>query len=92
MSMVQAASVSIHGAHGQHIENIHLQEYQDEEDVYKNLYKPHYRKLFTRAEHFLRDTASEDVLVFIRYHLELLTTQGHLSNLLHSGQLWLRCK
>lgn len=66
MPLVQAASVSIHGAHGQHIENIHLQEYRDEKDFYENLYKPRYCKLFSKAEQFLKDTRNKDVLVFIR--------------------------
>ncbi|EJD01127.1 Arginase/deacetylase [Fomitiporia mediterranea MF3/22] len=64
-SIIQAASVSIHGLHGQHIENIHLQEYQSEEDFWKNLYPQQYSKLIKKAEDFVKDTNKEDVLVFI---------------------------
>lgn len=64
--MVQAASVSLYGAHGQHIENIHLQQYGSEEYFWTDLYPRKYSKLLERAESFAKETNGEDVLVFIR--------------------------
>uniref|UniRef100_A0A0W0G0J6 Putative histone deacetylase complex protein n=1 Tax=Moniliophthora roreri TaxID=221103 RepID=A0A0W0G0J6_MONRR len=59
--LVQAASVSIHDAHGQWIENIHLKPYDNEEGFHA-LYEKEYRKIIERAEHFLDNTggAGED--------------------------------
>ncbi|THH11713.1 hypothetical protein EW145_g471 [Phellinidium pouzarii] len=62
---VQAASVSIHGQHGQHIENIHLQPYQSESDFWQNLYPTHYAQLLKKARAFVSDTDDDDVLVFV---------------------------
>ncbi|KAL5508281.1 HOS3 [Sanghuangporus vaninii] len=64
-SMVQAASVSIHGLHGQHIENIHLQEYRSEEDFWKDLYPNKYSGLLSKAEEFVKRTDPSQLLVFI---------------------------
>ena len=86
MSLGQAASVSIHGPHGQHIENIHLEQFDSEEDFWTNLYPRKYIKLLERAEDFLKQTDAEDVLVFIRYAAfaflvgELATNLNFLSN------------
>ncbi|KAF9816382.1 hypothetical protein IEO21_04135 [Rhodonia placenta] len=65
--LVQAASVSIHGPHGQHIENIHLQPYESEQQFWDELYDGLYVKLRERASAFLEGTggAGDDVLVFI---------------------------
>ncbi|KAL5488081.1 HOS3 [Sanghuangporus weigelae] len=65
LSMVQAASVSIHGLHGQHIENIHLQEYRSEEDFWKDLYPNKYSRLLSKAEEFVKGTDPSQLLVFI---------------------------
>jgi hypothetical protein len=66
--LVQAASVSIHGPHGQHVENVHLQPYSSEEHFWNVLYKD-YRKLLTKAESFLSQSSStEDTLFLIRCH------------------------
>ncbi|KAI6123421.1 arginase deacetylase [Pisolithus croceorrhizus] len=64
--MVQAASTSIHGAHGQHVENIHLQQYDSSEHFWSVLY-PKYLNLIHRARDFLDRTGGpgDDVLVFI---------------------------
>ncbi|KAJ7618768.1 Arginase/deacetylase [Roridomyces roridus] len=64
--LVQAASVSIHGAHGQHIENVHLETYTSPEH-WEVLYKERYSRILRRAEEFLDKTGGpgEDVLVFI---------------------------
>ena len=67
--LVQAASVSIHGCHGQHIENIHLEQYLSEDDFWEKLYKNKYSKLFEKARAFARGTPQEEVLIFIRYRL-----------------------
>ena len=66
LALVQAASVSLHGPHGQYIENIHLQPYQSEEDFWTNLYPNSYAKLFDRAKAFIAGTDPEKVLTFIR--------------------------
>ncbi|KAJ6622555.1 Arginase/deacetylase [Mycena sp. CBHHK59/15] len=64
--LVQAASVSIHGSHGQYIENIHLQSYTSPEH-WDRLYTEQYSKILRRAEEFLDSTGGpgQDVLVFI---------------------------
>lgn len=69
--MVQAASVSIHGPHGQHIENVHMSTYTSEDDFWNRLYDG-YGRLLRKAEEFLKkdlESESEDqeALIFIRY-------------------------
>jgi histone deacetylase HOS3 len=66
--LVQAASVSIHGPHGQYIENIHLEKYSSTEDFFDRLYEGPYKKLLTKAEQFIKNTGgpNNDTLVFIR--------------------------
>jgi hypothetical protein len=68
-TLIQAASVSIHKAHGQYIENIHLETYESEAHFWDVLYKNLYSRLIRRAEEFIESTGGpgEDVLVFIRY-------------------------
>jgi histone deacetylase HOS3 len=66
---VQAASTSIHGPHGQFIENIHLEPYTSEEHFW-DLYKKRYSMLFDKAASFLAATGGgnardDDVAVFI---------------------------
>ncbi|KZP21521.1 Arginase/deacetylase [Athelia psychrophila] len=65
--LVQAASVSLHGPHGQHIENIHLQPYTSDEHFFDVLYKERYIQLLKKAEDFLANTKgnNDDVMVFI---------------------------
>lgn len=64
--LVQAASTSIHGPHGQYIENIHLERYESNEQFFAEVY-PKYLRLISRAETFLGETggADDDVMVFI---------------------------
>ncbi|KAF7300517.1 hypothetical protein HMN09_00936200 [Mycena chlorophos] len=64
--LVQAASTSLHGPHGQYIENVHLKEYTSAEH-FDRLYRDEYSKILRRAEEFLESTSSgkDDVLVFI---------------------------
>ncbi|KAF8215203.1 histone deacetylase complex protein [Mycena galopus ATCC 62051] len=66
MELVQAASVSIHGSHGQHIENVHLETYTSVEH-WEKLYAERYSKILRKAEEFLDSTGGpgEDVLFFI---------------------------
>ncbi|KAF9643925.1 histone deacetylase complex protein [Thelephora ganbajun] len=66
-ALVQAASVSIHGPHGQYIENIHLEKYDSTEDFFDRLYEGPYKKLLTKAEQFVKETggSNDDTLVFI---------------------------
>ncbi|SRR6266403_526725 len=66
--MVQAASVSIHGPHGQYIENVHLESFESEEQFWNVHYPRAYSKLLSKAEDFVKSTggASDDILVFIR--------------------------
>ncbi|KAI0696429.1 histone deacetylase domain-containing protein [Cytidiella melzeri] len=67
--LVQAASASIHGPHGQYIENIHLLPYTSDEHFWGELYEKQYTKLFKRAATFVEETAKhnsmDDVLIFI---------------------------
>lgn len=68
VSLVQAASVSLHKSHGQYIENVHLQTYTSEQHFWDVLYKEQYSKLLDKAQAFLDDTGGpgDDVLFFIR--------------------------
>ncbi|OSC97515.1 Arginase/deacetylase [Trametes coccinea BRFM310] len=65
--LIQAASVSIHGPHGQHIENIHLKPYVSEEEFWEKLYPGHYQRLLDKARDFIENTGGvkDDTLVFI---------------------------
>jgi acetoin utilization deacetylase AcuC-like enzyme len=65
--IVQAASVSLHGPHGQYIENVHLQPYTSDKH-FEVLYEGQYSKLLKKAEEFVKGTGGkgDDVLVFIR--------------------------
>jgi histone deacetylase HOS3 len=84
--MVQAASVSIHGPHGQHIENIHLQQYTSEEHFWEVLYKDHYSKLLSKAEDFFQRTGfANDMLVFIRFAFSLFFLSRPIFYLLESS-------
>ncbi|KZT28384.1 Arginase/deacetylase [Neolentinus lepideus HHB14362 ss-1] len=70
--LVQAASVSIHGPHGQYIENVHLQPYESLEQFWDVVYKGPYSRLLTKAGEFLDNTGGpgDDVLVFISCGLD----------------------
>ncbi|KAL1746541.1 hypothetical protein HDZ31DRAFT_81126 [Schizophyllum fasciatum] len=65
-ALVQAASVSIRGEHGQHVENVHLQTWKTQEE-FDTLYQLQYTTIIRRAEEFLDRTGGpgKDVLVFI---------------------------
>ncbi|KAI9443126.1 Arginase/deacetylase [Lactarius indigo] len=68
LDMVQAASVSIHGPHGQYIENVHLEPFESEEQFWDVHYRGAYSKLLSKAEDFVKNTggaSSDDTLVFI---------------------------
>lgn len=80
--LVQAASVSIHGPHGQHIENVHLQPYTSQEDFWGRLYVGPYARLLERAGAFLDNTggAGDDALVFIRSVCCCSITRWSLTN------------
>ncbi|KAJ7594957.1 Arginase/deacetylase [Mycena floridula] len=67
VDLIQAASTSIHGAHGQYIENIHLQTYDSEAHFWDALYTNRYSLIFRKAEDFIRETGGpgDDVLVLI---------------------------
>ncbi|KAF8624393.1 hypothetical protein AX15_005879 [Amanita polypyramis BW_CC] len=67
VGLVQAASFSIHKAHGQFIENVHLEPYTSEEQFWDVLYNYKYSRLLRKAEEFLVETGGpgDDVLVFI---------------------------
>jgi hypothetical protein len=65
-ALLQAASVSLHGLHGQHIENVHLSEYNSEADFWERLYPGPYSRLLEKAEEFLKKGEGE-AIVFIRY-------------------------
>ena len=80
VELVQAASVSIHNAHGQYIENIHLEPYSSEEQFWEVLYNHKYRRLLKKAAGFLSDTGGpgDDVLVFIRSAPSSLLLESNL--------------
>ncbi|KZV90022.1 Arginase/deacetylase [Exidia glandulosa HHB12029] len=65
-SLVAAASVHLAGAHGQHIENVHLEPYESLDEFWK-LYEGPYARLLRQAEHFVKSTNAvpEKTLVFI---------------------------
>ncbi|KAG6886920.1 hypothetical protein C0992_001620 [Termitomyces sp. T32_za158] len=70
---IAAASLCIHAAHGQHIENVHLQPYTPGDDdgdkhFWDVLYAKEYARILHRAAEFLERTGGQgdDVLVFIR--------------------------
>lgn len=62
-----AASVKIAGAHGQHIENVHLEPYNSLDEFWK-LYEGSYARVLGQAEHFCKSSGAkpENTLVFIR--------------------------
>lgn len=69
--MVQAASTNLSGAHGQYIENIHLEPYSSEEDFFIRLYPAYHQRLFGGAVSFLERTSgphssADDTMIFIR--------------------------
>ncbi|KAJ1303604.1 hypothetical protein OPQ81_011787 [Rhizoctonia solani] len=75
-TLTAAASISLHGnAHGQHIENVHLQEWKDEDDFFDRLYgnpmedvgAGYATRLFGRARDFLKGTNAvpEKTMVFV---------------------------
>lgn len=55
--MIREASVNL-AAHGQYIENIHLQPYANEEDFYTRIY-PLYLALLDKARVFMKDTSAD---------------------------------
>jgi hypothetical protein len=67
--MIQAASVSIHGPHGQHIENVHLEPFESEGQFWDVHYNGAYNRLLRKAEDFIKNTGDaslNETLVFIR--------------------------
>lgn len=67
-TIVQAASVSLHGPHGQHIENVHLLPYASDTDFWDRLYCGPYARLLQTAEAFLNDDKdSGEAMLFIRW-------------------------
>lgn len=69
VELVQAASVSVHGPHGQYVENIHLKPFKSNDEFWEELYAGPYARLLQKARDFLDETggSGDDVLVFIRY-------------------------
>lgn len=66
--LVQAASVSIHGPHGQYIENVHLEPFESEAQFWDVHYNGAYSRLLRKAEDFVKNTggaSSDDTLIFI---------------------------
>ncbi|KAG8907450.1 hypothetical protein FRB99_004245 [Tulasnella sp. 403] len=65
--LVRDASVSLHGAHGQFIENVHLEQYTSDEDFHATLYPTYCNRLFDAAKKFLKSSAAtaDKTLVFI---------------------------
>ncbi|KAL7422929.1 histone deacetylase [Cryptotrichosporon argae] len=65
VDIVKDASISL-AAHGQYIENIHLQPYSSEDDFYERIY-PKYLALLDKARVFMQETGGEadKTVVFI---------------------------
>ncbi|WRT70654.1 uncharacterized protein IL334_007652 [Kwoniella shivajii] len=65
VDLIKDASISL-AAHGQYIENIHLQPYKDEADFYARIY-PLYIALLNKAKIYMEETAAEPsrTMVFI---------------------------
>lgn len=65
--LVRDASISLGGAHGQYIENVHLEPYASEEDFHEDLYPQYYNRLFGQARRFVKaaNAVSDNTLVFI---------------------------
>jgi histone deacetylase HOS3 len=85
-SLVQAASTTIRGSHGQYIENIHLQTYESD-NHFQKLYEDEYSKLLSSASRFLDDTGGpgSDVLFFIRLAHEMLLSSYLIFGMLSCG-------
>ena len=66
LDLIKDASLSL-AAHGQYVENIHLQPYTSEEDFYERIY-PKYSALLEKATAFMLDTQAdaERTVVLIR--------------------------
>jgi histone deacetylase HOS3 len=66
LDLIKDASLNL-AAHGQYIENIHLQPYEDEDDFYARIY-PKYLALLDKALVFMKETEAdpERTVVFIR--------------------------
>ncbi|WVQ63278.1 uncharacterized protein L199_001429 [Kwoniella botswanensis] len=65
VELIKDASISL-AAHGQYIENIHLQPYEDEADFYTRIY-PLYLALLNKAKVYMEETGAEPsrTMVFI---------------------------
>ncbi|WWC72538.1 uncharacterized protein I206_106500 [Kwoniella pini CBS 10737] len=65
VDLIKDASISL-AAHGQYIENIHLQPYEDEADFYARIY-PLYLALLNKARVYMEETQAEPsrTIVFI---------------------------
>ncbi|WWC92245.1 uncharacterized protein L201_007199 [Kwoniella dendrophila CBS 6074] len=65
IDLVKDASISL-AAHGQYIENIHLQPYENEADFYERIY-PLYLALLNKAKIYMEETQAESskTIVFI---------------------------
>ncbi|GAA5844995.1 hypothetical protein JCM11251_003175 [Rhodosporidiobolus azoricus] len=59
-SLVQAASLSLSGGHGQWISNVHLESYVDEEEFHRVIHPKYREGLLGRAEEFCRKTGGSD--------------------------------
>ena len=87
--MIQAASVSIHGPHGQHIENVHLEPFESEGQFWDVHYNGAYNRLLRKAEDFIKNTgdaSSNETLVFIRrVILQMFSSQTLTLRLFSAG-------
>lgn len=70
-NLVQAASTTLSGAHGQYIENVHLGPYTSDDDFLSRLYPIYCERLLGGAARFLEQTgglsSSHETMVFVRY-------------------------
>ena len=81
---MQAASVSIHGPHGQFVENVHLEPYTTEPEFFDALYTKKYVRVIEKARDFVAATGgvrADDTLVFIRQvHTPILHAPSSLAD------------
>ncbi|KAF8312120.1 Arginase/deacetylase [Clavulina sp. PMI_390] len=69
-ALVQAASTTLSGAHGQYIENVHLERYSSEDDFFSRLYPVYQERLIGGAARFLASTeqfssSPEETMIFV---------------------------
>lgn len=81
-ALTQAASTTLVGAHGQYIENVHLEPYTGDDDFFARLYPAYRERLLGGAARFLAQTAEllsspNDTMIFVRYAIASVLVISH---------------